>query len=631
MVVGYNIGNNDKIICKTTDGGITWFNYSFTTPFYTIRDVSLVTELKVFAISNEYLLYSSDGGVNWTWTQLGQNPHFRSISFFDSLNGVISGGSGISPSSARIFRTTNCGVDWQVIAMDLGWQVFLYGITFPTENFIFSAGVSGRMVYSSDTGNTWEQISSGPLNSFRDVSFYDENFGIAVGAGIITTSDGGSNWILNSQITSSPLFRCSRPSLNLCFVAGGYNILKSTDKGFTWIRHPISDDHYFLTISFADTLNGIASAMQGAQGKIFRTFDGGINWNQITSIQGYFIHDICFVDSSTAYASSNSTKVFKTTDGGYTWTQQNTGVSGTILYGIHFVNRDVGYTVGYPGVVIKTVDGGQNWQLLDPNLGIGLGFRQVHFMDEYNGLVAGEIVAHTSDGGQTWTGYELFNDYLMSAAMVTDSIWYAVGQYGAILKTTTGGIIPVELIYFTAIIEKNKIHLDWITATETNNQGFAIERKYNLRDWQRIGFVEGNGTTTETQHYSFTDNDVNPGRYQYRLKQIDYDGSFEYSKIVEVEVGFPTKFSLSQNYPNPFNPVTKIKFEIPGQARNDNTLVTLKVYDLLGREIATLINEEKPAGVYEVEFNGANLPSGVYFYRIQAGKYTETKKMLLMK
>ncbi len=152
----------------------------------------------------------------------------------------------------------------------------------------------------------------------------------------------------------------------------------------------------------------------------------------------------------------------------------------------------------------------------------------------------------------------------------------------------------------------------------------------------KIGFVTGHGTTTEPQFYSFTDESVPSGEYQYRLKQIDFDGSFEYSEIVEVEIEAPTEFSLEQNYPNPFNPITKIKYTISSvtlrQAQSD-ILVTLKVYDVLGNEVATLVNEEKPAGEYEVEFSDKSegLPSGIYFYQLAAGNFLQTKKMILMK
>ncbi|HQF43682.1 MAG TPA: FlgD immunoglobulin-like domain containing protein, partial [Ignavibacteriaceae bacterium] len=162
--------------------------------------------------------------------------------------------------------------------------------------------------------------------------------------------------------------------------------------------------------------------------------------------------------------------------------------------------------------------------------------------------------------------------------------------------------------------------------------------------WIEIGFVPGFGTTTEKRSYSFTDNNLATGSYSYRLKQIDYNGTVEYSNEVFAEVGAPEEFSLSQNYPNPFNPVTKIKFTIPtppsssplSKGRNEVGFVTLKIYDILGNEVATLVNEYKPAGTYEVEFNshsdeGQNLSSGVYYYQLKSGSFISTKKMILLK
>ncbi|HEX9739258.1 MAG TPA: T9SS type A sorting domain-containing protein, partial [Ignavibacteriaceae bacterium] len=158
--------------------------------------------------------------------------------------------------------------------------------------------------------------------------------------------------------------------------------------------------------------------------------------------------------------------------------------------------------------------------------------------------------------------------------------------------------------------------------------------EYGVRRWKKIVFVEGKGTTTEIQHYKFTDISLEAGKYSYRLKQIDFDGSFEYSNIVEVEVGIPNEFSLSQNYPNPFNPRTKIKYSIPNVIASEtkqSQFVILKVYDLLGREVATLVDEFKPLGSYEIEFDASQLSSGIYYYRLKASDFFETKKMIVLK
>ena len=208
-----------------------------------------------------------------------------------------------------------------------------------------------------------------------------------------------------------------------------------------------------------------------------------------------------------------------------------------------------------------------------------------------------------------------------------------VSDYSNIAET----IIPVELTSFTASTSKGTVTLNWTTSTETNNLGFEIERNIiqseSDGEWITIGFKEGHGTTTEIQNYQFIDNisDIQATSLSYRLKQIDYDGSYEYSDEVLVDNPAPVDYALQQNYPNPFNPSTMIRYEIPGQARNDNMLVVLKVYDVLGNEIATLVNEEKPAGTHEVKFSATALPSGIYFYRIQSGVFIQTKKMILLR
>ncbi|HMN18866.1 MAG TPA: T9SS type A sorting domain-containing protein [Ignavibacteriaceae bacterium] len=200
-------------------------------------------------------------------------------------------------------------------------------------------------------------------------------------------------------------------------------------------------------------------------------------------------------------------------------------------------------------------------------------------------------------------------------------------------------IVPVELISFSGVSQSARVLLSWQTASELNNFGFEIERNANEEGlpagqagWRIIGFKKGQGTTTETHSYSFTDEAPFAGRNYYRLKQIDFDGTFSYSEVIEVELP-PMAFELYQNYPNPFNPTTKIKFTIPSRTEYYSVpqIVTLKVYDVLGNEVATLVNEEKAAGSYEVEFNAARLSSGIYFYKLQAENFVETKKMLLVK
>lgn len=187
--------------------------------------------------------------------------------------------------------------------------------------------------------------------------------------------------------------------------------------------------------------------------------------------------------------------------------------------------------------------------------------------------------------------------------------------------------LPVELTSFTASVQNQNVNLKWSTSEEINNKGFDIERNSFGSGWKKIGFVDGHGTVSSPSLYSFNDYGLNKEVYNYRLKQIDYNGNFKYYELAaEVVIGVPVKFELSQNYPNPFNPETIINYQL-----SVNSFVTLKVFDLAGREVAQLLNEMKPSGYYSIKFNGANLSSGIYFYKIEAGNFSAVKKMVLIK
>jgi len=198
---------------------------------------------------------------------------------------------------------------------------------------------------------------------------------------------------------------------------------------------------------------------------------------------------------------------------------------------------------------------------------------------------------------------------------------------GATLQGDGTIILPVELVSFNSEIIEDVVELSWTTATEINNKGFIVERKSETEnDWKELGFVEGNGSTAEMHSYSFADSAPQIGHLNYRLKQIDYDGSFEYLQETEVEFTKVFTYKLEQNYPNPFNPSTVIKYEIP-----EETKVTLKIYDVLGTEVASLVDENKPAGSYEIKFEGKGLSSGFYIYTLRAGDFVQSRKMLLLK
>jgi len=191
-------------------------------------------------------------------------------------------------------------------------------------------------------------------------------------------------------------------------------------------------------------------------------------------------------------------------------------------------------------------------------------------------------------------------------------------------------VVPVELTSFTATADFGVVELSWITATETNNQGFEVQRSAG-GEFETIAFIDGHGTTTEVQAYSYVDKSVNVGSYSYRLKQIDFDGTFVYSNVIEVDVPMLKEFALDQNYPNPFNPTTKIAFRLAVDSK-----VSLKVFDVLGQEVVTLVNANLAVGAHNIDFDASSLNSGVYLYRIEATgidgtNFVDVKKMILTK
>ena len=218
-------------------------------------------------------------------------------------------------------------------------------------------------------------------------------------------------------------------------------------------------------------------------------------------------------------------------------------------------------------------------------------------------------------------------DILVGAvALRQGSNAYSVQVDGIAIGTSWGQVVPVELTSFTASVNSNNVLLNWRTATETNNKGFEVQRKSANSDWTKISFINGHGTTTNSNEYSYIDGNLEAGNYSYRLKQIDFDGSYEYSNIVTANVNALVKFDLSQNYPNPFNPSTIIKYSIPSDGN-----VKLTVFNVLGQKVTTLVNGYIKAGTYSINFNASNLNSGLYFYKLESGNFTSVKKMLLLK
>ncbi len=247
------------------------------------------------------------------------------------------------------------------------------------------------------------------------------------------------------------------------------------------------------------------------------------------------------------------------------------------------------------------------------------GYVVLDITDPENPQLAGQYDTYPSNNGGTYDGAWGCYPYLPSGNVLVSDI--QTGLY----VLHFDGEVPVELTSFSADNIGKDVILSWSTATETNNSGFEIQRNSG-NGFQTIGFVNGFGTTTEKHNYSYADKNLIQGNYSYRLKQIDFDGSFEFSNEVFVDVISPSEFVLNQNYPNPFNPSTKIKYSLA-----ENGFVNLSVYNMLGEKVAVLVNENMNSGEHVLNFDASSLPSGIYLAKLTSGSQVKTIKMNLIK
>jgi len=264
---------------------------------------------------------------------------------------------------------------------------------------------------------------------------------------------------------------------------------------------------------------------------------------------------------------------------------------------------------------------------------------QIGINIELNNLNSGTLIAQYPDWTDVVTIDFTTEDPDSSAYLSWDldaCVFFADDESTLLNKENLGNEVtspvPVELTSFIANTSNGKIILNWHTATEINNSGFSIQRSSDNSTFKEIAFVPGHGTTTDKFMYSYTDNTALPGKYYYKLKQIDFNGSFSYSTSVEVNLETPKNFSLDQNYPNPFNPSTTIRFTLPTKAT-----VNIKLYNTLGQEVVNILNNEQMnAGVHETIFDASKFSSGVYFYRLEVkgddgSTFAQTKRMILIK
>lgn len=620
---------------KSTDYGVSWTDITPAGLTQTIWDIFFLdTTTGWLAAQNSGKVYrTTDGGATWNESTTNSLVVPNSVKFKDANVGFVT-----NNNNGNVFKSTDGGATWTAYLASPEPQ-YAAGIS---GNNIITVGRSGSVHKSTDEGLTYTQITDAvTFTQIRTIRFIDGSTGIGT-AGSTTTSDslgflikstdGGFTWSALSYNFKNIVYSLAVPSANVWYVGRGRNaIFKTTDGGVTFEQQsqPLTGTSNFNDIEFVDENTGYAFS---AGGGIVKTTDGGANWVLANSPFGTTtVYSGQVFSADKVIAVGGSAKAYMTTDGGANWNPLTTNIPGNYFV-VQFYNDSIGIIAGYNSpspVASKTTDGGETWTALsfpaefDGNSLWGVGFKNkdVFWLSGINGALY-----YTKDGGDTWSKAKLVSsNTLYSIAIVGNDMWIS-GSNGNILRGFSDPDLPVELLSFTASVSGNSVNLIWKTATELNNKGFEIERKLDNANWVNVGFVPGKGTTSEPSIYKFTDKLERQIKALYRLKQINFDGSYEYSNIIEVDLSTPIKFDLAQNYPNPFNPATSIKYSLAAKSK-----VELRIYNILGKEVAALVNNFQEAGNYEVQFDAKNLSSGVYFYELKAGNFTAKKKMMLIK
>ncbi len=634
---GFLFCNREGTLYKSTNYGNSWYHAGSGTNDFFIAQNNII--YKSF-YTNVYK--STNHG--FTWTMLaGSGLHSSgSISAITVSSDNIIFVGYTSPVFSGVYRSTNGGSNFTGLGL-LTPNIFELDIM--ADKYLFATTNNG--VYRNDnmrTSSSFNHLTNGlnypPITKIENNNYVFYAYTDSMGA-FSYTGTSETKWLKAfTTLPESVNVVTSYIKLPNLIILGTKNsgVIVSTNSGNTWLFSSMNPLDTAM-VSFIDGSNPnnifCGTRYQG----LFRSTDSGMSWIKLTNNlpQDIILRTLKRSNDGTYYLAAENYKVYKSSDNGQTWQQASYGLPNDIVVmdlSIYANNYLMLCSKNYG--IFKTIDGGQNWFQSNLGLPANAAYNQVIYYPTALVMSQNKIYRSLNFGDNWFSFITLSNGNVTSMVVYgANTKLYFSSDNGSVYESYHT-LLPVELKYFNGIYLDNSVKLIWQTASETNNFGFEIERKTVNSDWRVIGFKAGKGTTTIAQEYEFIDNlfEVNSTKLYYRLKQIDFDGSFEYSNEIEVEVT-PSAFELYQNYPNPFNPSTKISFTIPNVGTG-LALTVLKVYDALGNEVATLLNEYKPAGRYEVEFDAnvaqtISLCSGVYYYQLKAGDFVQTKKMILMR
>jgi len=644
LITGYKDGKTSLI--KTTNGGINW-NQVF-------NSITSFVPSSIFFANNStgYLggtysnLYrTTNAGNNWDSVGFLRDTLFNlsNIYFINANTGFITGWDGYQNQYwGRIFKTTNGGLNWTYTSTS----------SYPeTLQFINDTGYvfcGPNLLKTVNQGVNWNPILLNVNQSIQDSKFINSQTGFIVGRtnspiysiSITKTTNGGLNWHQTFPIGFYELYTIDNYGADNLITSGqGGTVVRSTDCGNNWTSNTFFSQS-FCDIAFPNSNTGYVVSVNS----FIKTTNGGLNWIVDSIPNSYNLNlqecSVKFFNGNTGFILKDS--IYKTTNGGQNWNRINLGNTRT-LRAFSFINENTGFAITtyspYPNptnaYLEKTTNSGLTWQETQyPNY---IDVYKISFLDENTGYAYHQSSTNsflkTTDGGMNWINITIIEN-LNKIYFLNSSKGFVFGQHGLFLTLNSGNNFTKVLIDSQSsgaglcFIDSNTGYYlvnDYGSALlnskiyKTTNGGFNWSQPCQVNKDAGFGFLYFKDINTG---YVF-------GGIGAIMKTTNGGGFVD---VKQISNNIPLKYLLFQNFPNPFNPATVIKFDVPVDSRiRGNDRVVLKVYDILGKEVKTLVNENLQAGTYEVTFNGSGFASGIYFYTLTAGDFKETKKLVLLK
>lgn len=645
-------------LLKTTNGGTNWNVFNLVHQFNQLNCFYFYNKDIGWVGENNYLNFTSNSGMNWSVINTSvSNP--RGLFFRDLLTGWVCGDSG------KIKKTTNSGVNW--ISIPSGTSVTLRAIAFADDNNGICAGDWGIILSTTNGGANWNLFYDNYLGFYSHVKFKNSQTGFVSGTGgnIYRTTNSGANWspfYVNSYLVSGISF--TQNGTAYAFGSPGA-FFRSTNTGSTWEQLPSNGLN--VQVNAASITNDGNFWIAADSALILNSTNLGNSWNLIYReyLTKEHLNSVYFTNQFTGFACGDKGILISSTNGGINWLVSNLGTNYS-LKDIQFVNNQTGFIGGWDvipnGIIFRTSNGGGSWQTVYND---SSQIAAIHFIDQNTGWAAGSLgyIIKTTNSGINWvrTRFETMN--LNEICFIDNNTGFA-GKNSGLYRTTNGGLNWVQ----SSSNHTGSVQFIGNTGfafTNTTSAFFLLKSTNAGNNWQQYQVAGGqyqklyfvNEQTgwlvAGNQIRKTTNGGVNwfiqaggsNSVYGIGLHFIDenygwcvgmYGGIMRTTSggigITTISTEIPKTFILFQNYPNPFNPVTKIRFSIPYSGGiHGGRYVLLKVYDILGKEIAVLVNENLTPGIYEADWNASEVSSGIYFYSLFTDNYKQTRKMVVVK